>query len=797
MLFTLCLLSFVAPPPATGPLTPVDVEQAFLAPNLPGRLVWKITGDKLSGAPAYAIRDYTDRVRMSGRAALLSADQITVTLSLPQGAYDIEFPELKQRFGLIVLPTPAGAPDPFFCIDSALSWLVPQGPQRPGLIGALARSGIAMSRERLSWELIQPAPNRWDWEGRRGFDTLRAAYAERKVPVLEMFHTAPAWAGHVGKYPDDLVATAQAWRRIAAHWRPTWGGLELWNEPEISFGANLPGDQYSALAAAAAYGAAQHDAQLPLVAGVFSHYEQTFLDATAAGGMLDWASVMSFHTYERAPRMEPVVEKYRRWLAARGRESLPLWITECGRPWRRGPGRPPVDQDAESALDIAMKAVEARACGIARYFAFVYPYYNENQNNFGMMDAHATPLRAMAAYAQAARALAGKRYLGDLRCDDPQVKRARVFGDDRQVVAVIYTGRVDPQAAMKLPLPAVHIEGIDGRRLDSATMAVPDGLAYMELDRRQLDGQLDADTLAMRLTRAAAAPPPARQSPRPIVLRLQCDAKRLAATVEGYRVNVPAPADLPLVVRAFNLGKQPAELDLQMRFARSEARVTAAPQRTRIPACGFADLTWTVDVNRAFAAADRLGVRVTASGGGQSAAMAFDLLGEAPLDLALQRYARRHRLPAEDPARWKAAIARGGNTQITRTADGHGRFDFTFAPGDRWAYPQFALPGDVDLSRYQALALRVRCTRPATVRVFLWEGDRGAGYITSSSIAPADGKWHTAIVNFCDLTPSSTNAPDPNGRLDLEQVRRISLGLNSEAAENTLEFSDLHVVGAK
>ena len=46
---------------------------------------------------------------------------------------------------------------------------------------------------------------------------------------------------------------------------------------------------------------------------------------------------------------------------------------------------------------------------------------------------------------------------------------------------------------------------------------------------------------------------------------------------------------------------------------------------------------------------------------------------------------------------------------------------------------------------------------------------------------------------FRDLTPSTANIPDPNGRLDLERVRRISLGMNFAVDDNTLEVSDLYV----
>ena len=79
------------------------------------------------------------------------------------------------------------------------------------------------------------------------------------------------------------------------------------------------------------------------------------------------------------------------------------------------------------------------------------------------------------------------------------------------------------------------------------------------------------------------------------------------------------------------------------------------------------------------------------------------------------------------------------------------------------------------------------------VRIFLWEGDKDVGYLTLDSIIPADGRWHVGRVQFRDLKPSTANTPDTNGRLDLEHVRRLSLGMNSAEDEDTLEVSDLYV----
>jgi hypothetical protein len=91
--------------------------------------------------------------------------------------------------------------------------------------------------------------------------------------------------------------------------------------------------------------------------------------------LLDLIDVFSFHTYDRASNMENIVEIYRNYVADdKGHENMPLWLTECGRPWKKGPGRPPVEQDLESVTDIVMKGIESKCCGIDRYFPFVLPF---------------------------------------------------------------------------------------------------------------------------------------------------------------------------------------------------------------------------------------------------------------------------------------------------------------------------------------------------------------------------------------------------------------------------------------
>lgn len=824
------------------------IETLLIAPDRPATIRWRAEGPLPADPVRYRVEDFRDSEVCAGIAQRLDRQTIELTLTLAQGYYEVEFAGVAARFGVVAAPARSRPGDPFFAIDSAMSWLVRDPALREGLVGVLRRSGIAMARERLNWGEIQPTRDRFDWNGPRGYETLRQRYAAQGVSLLEMFHSATPWSGTVGKYPGDLVGTAAAWQSIARRWGTMWGGLEIWNEPDIFFGDHLPADQYAAVVKTLAYAVHAQAPDTPLVGGVVAHYHRPFLDTVAACGMLDCVDAASFHTYDQAARMQTLVSQYRDWLAAHQRADMPLWITESGRPWRRGRDRPPADQDIASALDITAKAIEARACGVTRYFAFVYPFYEENENNFGMMDRHGTPLRSFAAYAQAARVLSGKRYLGDLPLDGAQAP-VRIFGDGRETVAVLTRSTTiaalrsvetpspsaadrgeaavpgdtaapgggeresgaapastAPGPADKRPVEAaesprrLRAEALDGRRIelgDKGEIPVVDGLAYVWLDEAT-PMRLDTDTDAMRLWRLGQAASRRRAAPSPVVLRWQNDPASFHPETAGYRVVGEGSGPHRVVVRAFNLGEVPTDLRLRLDFEDSAARIEDPnPCRVHAAAGGFVDATWNVDLATAFAQADRVTATVRPIEDGTTGALPLTvaLIGSPTLDQRLARHARRVRLPLGDSTRWRSNVSANGHLEIEPQPDESVVLTVRFDQGDRWVYPYFELPDELDPRRYTALVLRARCARPATVRIFLWEGTRGVGYLTVGGLIPADGQWHAAEAPFSELTLSPANAPDDNDRLDLDQVRRISFGMNSEADENRLEISDAYLVG--
>jgi len=616
-------------------LKPEGVTQFFVAPDEPATLRWRAEEGGLEGRAKCVIRDYWGKTTQTVEAKVTPDGAVEVTATLPQGYYDIEVAAAEQRYGVVSLPPREGLSDEFFSIDAAMSWLVRDQAIRDDLVAVLRRSGIAMARERLEWFEVNPTRGEWDWEGSRGYETLRKRYAQCDVQVLEMFHHAPEWAGRIKRYPDDLVVTAAAWQEIAARYQATWSALEVWNEPDIFYGSNLPADQYVPLVRTIAWGLTKRGFDVPIVGGVFAYANPKYMDCAARNGLLDSVDVVSFHFWGRAPEMERQVAIFRNWLRAHGRETMPLWLTECFRPWSRGPARPPVDEDAESALDITMKAVESRASGIARYFAAIYPFYEERQYNYGLMGRRATPLRSMAAYARLTSLLAHKRYLGDLKCDDPAIQRARVFADDQETVAVLYAGQPDGAATLKLDLPVQRIEGIDGRALslvDDGSLPIGDGLIYIWLDRRSLADRLDTDTTAMRLWSLSLRDPPTPKPASPIVLRYQLDPAVVEAVSDGYCLKRKKPDKLSVTVRVFNLSDTAHRVTLKASLSQDLPRGSeAGTVELTLPPEGFADATWAFDLTDAFAQHDSLTVTVTAAGNtvGHVPPLEIDLIAKA------------------------------------------------------------------------------------------------------------------------------------------------------------------------
>ena len=781
--FVILSLVFVAPLAAVE-LKPVNVDQGFVEPGRAATFRFTVEDGDLASTE-YRILDAwgnpikTDQATVDGKTLTANVEQ------LAQGFWELEFPATQQRFGIVTLPSFQGKPDAFFAIDAALSWLVRDDSLREGLIRAAKRSGIGMVRERVSWRAIEPQENVWNWEADRRYEKLRKTFKDIGVEVLEIFHDAPQWTGLVEKYPDDLLKTAAAWEAVGKRWAPLWNALEIWNEPDISFGAHLPADQYVPMVKAIAHRLKQSEIRTPIIGGVVAHFEPQWHENAAQNGLLDVVDGYSFHTYSRALAMESLVAKYRVWLTKYGKETMPLWLTECGRPWKRGPKRPPIAEDWVSAVDIAMKGVESRCCGVERYFPFVYPYYDERESNFGMMDKFGTPTRAFAAYAQMIRLLAGSEYIGDLKLDEPAILRARAFAKGDEIILVLCTGEMKERKTVTIPgnvLGVAHATGeeIIAQQKNSVPLSA-ESMVYVRMERASMEASLDQETDAMKLYRPSRQTAPTARSATPVVLRYQFDKERVVAMTQGYEIRRTVEKTLPVTVRVFNFQSEQATYPLRFSVGGEQRNVV-------VPAQGFVDTVWNLPLDTAgLHSGDFLTVRVDVDGLENSLALSFR--SEATWDGILAAVGSVTEFPVGEMNRWSANAPKICTMTMEKPNPEEPavwRMNASFEDGDRWVYPRFEIPESIDLSKGDGLILWARCIGDAKAGFMLFESG-GVAYFVPGAIKN-DGEWHVVKLPFKRFGHVGATRPDPNGKLDLDQVRRFSFGANSNAKDCVLEL---------
>lgn len=855
--FLICLSACLFPYSlsAAETVVPVDSTQFFLDPGK--ETVLRFTAPDETPIPYRLVSE--DGTLLAEGSTDYRDGKHAVPVTLPDGFAEILFPTFKAggakvpddtplRFGIVaVAPFPVAERDPFFCIDGALSWLVNDDRRREDYVHIAARYGIFMIRERLSWRAINPEEGRFDWDTGSRYDRLRQTAKAADVELLEVFHDAPAWIGYVGKFPEDLLKTAEAWEAIAEHWAPTWGALEIWNEPDIFFSGNLPADQYVPLVRALAFRLKHKGLETPLIGGSLAHFSATWLETASYGGMFTDSDGFSFHTYARAHEVEKF---YKDMISVvpENRTDMPLYLTECGRPWKRGVDRPPRDQDLVSACDIVMKGVEARAMHIDRYFPFVYPYYDENDNNFSMMDKNGSPLRSMGAYLRMIRLLSGSEYLGGLGnakvpgdrfaetaevLDGPALVRVRAFrkpdGDkaanseaDRTIL-VFYTGdtmkptTIKPALGRAAFLEATALTGEPVPIAEDGSLTFSGGLVYVQARMRTEGAQTDgtpgiADSRSTVKSPRGAEAAAAVISPITVVYRF--DPEQVEPNSSGYRLRHVAADDVfPLKLHIHNFDDQARKL--AFRAAGPEGSPVLKPGESEVltvPARSFAEQTVLIDFGEAFARNREAKVRIcyesAKSPGIAACPVQLVFFGEATREKMLAANPDALRLPIDEAARWRTNVAGIGKmrmeygsrtTDVEKPADDREsptkekiawKLDVEFGDGDRWVYPVFSLPTGAELSRYEGLIIHARCTEGKTIpRLMVYENGR-AGYMTTDALFPADGTWHTIKIPFAALQHCTATPPDANQWLDLEQVRSFSIGGNTQESRFTLEVRD-------
>lgn len=751
--------------------------------------VIKFTGAPASTTVAFELKNYAGTKVGEGKAQADADGVFSVTVQKAAGFYEIVFSGQSAPFGLMVLAPASGKTDPYFCIDTAMSWHGRKN-SREGYMEMLKRMGLGLARERYSWTSTNPKPGEINMGS---YESLRELYHQYGIGVLECFHDAPKWiigdtaVAQGVPYPQDMVETVKFWKVAAEKMGPSWGAMEVWNEPEL-FGGKLPPDQYLPTVKALRYALRSASLTTPIVGGVFCSLNPAFLDQAALNGLLEECDVASYHYYERSAGVLEDVEKRRYWLKRFGYESKPLWITEAGGVMECPQGSlPTTELQAQSALMICGNAAEFKACGIDRYFAFLYVYYlQSDKDDFGMLARNDTPRRSLAAYAQMSRLLANAVYIGDLPINDPRISLARVFQtDEKNAVALILTDRVEPTALVRLPAPAQEVRGIDGRILEKTietVVPVPDGLSYVKINAEDLKKSLVRNTRAMKLWEMSRRQPNKIKAPSPIILQPVLDFDEMKSTTRGYYL-ARGGDTFQLKLKVSNVSTADLETTVQIGVN--------APVKVKVPAQSTVEVPSVITVSKLPVDAGWISqLKITATAPGVERITPAVVWINLPrgIEAYLDGCSYRYELPVADTSRWKSNVCPFGRMQEIQSKDAPYGFtaNFDAKATDRWAFPQFSIPVEADLDKVTGVLVRARCEKPATVRLITWDEEDRFKH-TDFPIIKADGQWQVAYVSLESFLPSKEGKP--------KLGKRISIGFNTQEAANKLEISDLFLIG--
>ena len=806
---------------------PNDISQFWIEPDQPAHFEFNSDGDvdmdgSKPGRVGYLLKTTDGELFCEGEGTVKNG-RLEIDATIPQGFFELELTESNQTFGIASQPAfdssfsnstscQKKAQDSFFGIDSASTWLVKDDGTREALIRNARRIGVTTCRERVNWGRIEPTQDSFHFDGDSRSETLRQSAFKYKMPILELFHSAPDWTGRVGTFPEDLIGTAESWSVISKRWSRFWNSIEVWNEPDIGFSGNLPADQYVPVLKTVAQEFHREGIETPIVGGVIASFQNEYMDSFAMNGGLETCDIFSFHTYCRAPQMAAVCLQYLNWLVKNNAGWKPVWLTECGRPWKKGTNRPDREADLESAIDIVEKGVVAKALDIDAYFPFVYVYYEENDNNFGMCDKSNTPLRSIAGYARMIFLLSGSECVGSWNVDGVDSSWLFIDPESHEKTAVLYSSNIQNGRSVQLPCEVVFAERVTGERVaqeDSGIVDFSDGFLFVRLPEGY-DPELKEVTAVDRgrefRQEVRKSHGIERRRNFDLALRFDFDSNIVSATANGYSVIDPEVKELDVRLSVFNFSAEekaitvtaeaccpePSAIKQRELFLRTSESVVVSPR-------GRETLVFKVNVEKISPFCPTRLFFKTEDGG----VLSFVLSRVFTEKNFFENVDEVVKIDISDIERWRNSCSANGflefNKGLSRNESRGWGFSVAYTgDGDKWAYPIFELPVEdgklscsnqsYDLSGFRGVAFRVKGTANVDggqLRFFTYS-DKGAYYFTSEGFAPADGEERFVVIPFEKLNAYG----DMSDPFLPDRIRSISIGGNSRGAEMQIEVGE-------
>lgn len=287
-----------------------------------------------------------------------------------------------------------------------------------------AKTGIGWLREELTWNVVEPADDAWNWELA---DRVIGEASRRGLRILPLLLGTPSWAGPSwNTMPADPAEFAEYAARVAGRYGPQgtfWRAhpelprrsvtaLEVWNEPYLrGFSASgIDPGRYARLVRATAIAVRDADPGVAILAAADTRDDSggdwiTGMFA-AVPDLARYFDAVAVHPYSRGLSPDVYtppdtryqwrrIDEIRAELVRRGADD-PLWITELG--WSTCPAGAADDcideQQQAQYLGRAIELSRARSW-VAALFVYAYRAWEEDADDredwFGIVHSDGTP----------------------------------------------------------------------------------------------------------------------------------------------------------------------------------------------------------------------------------------------------------------------------------------------------------------------------------------------------------------------------------------------------------------------
>lgn len=724
-----------------------------------------------AGATGWACVDYDGKIIVSG------AETTAKLGALPVGYYELwatsDGGKRLAKTTLAVLeplqaPTPQNSP---IGLDMASAWFYNPRDRQPARVreasSLAALAGVNYVRDRLTWSAMEP--ERGQFAPPNFYDETARVQNEAGLQVLQVFHSSPKWANPNGeRFPLDLRDAYNFTRAMAARWHGQVRAWEPWNEADIPGFGGHSGLEIATYQKAAYWGLRAGDPSVTVCQNVFAQPSRTgvlenFLENETAA----YFDTFNFHHYIAPDAFAPAYE------VMRGASSgKPIWVSEAGThtPFEGASKEVSVENQQRQARFVTQCYAVSIHEGASEIFYFLLPYYEENSTLFGLNYRDLTPRPGYLSLAAAGRFLAGAKPLG--RVKSATSLRAFAFkalpdGKPRTVI-------VAWSQEGKVALPLASAKVLQAFDFLGRPLAVP----------ATLEGGTDPIYLIFPpgaerqwpLTAPPSLPPRATNKPCPVVLQAAIPPERVRLSDSACRLAHGETYEVPFFV--YNFGAQAITTRLKI-AAPASLKVEAPTEPFTLQPMERHAITVRVGEGQGPMPLGVIPVRFSADCGtrGQALAVLRFMLPIEEIEPAKSLTLKS----ATNLANWRKNQSAGQmNLEI---ADGGVLVDSTLQPGDRWVYPVLTpLAAERPLGDWDGVAFTIVPLAGQGQYRTMFDEENGATYLEDVDFPKTleMGKPYRAVILFKRSNWGVFSKADPGGKLDLDQIRSLRIGLNTQ-----------------